>query len=163
MNATAPGHPTDQTLRSYSIGKLDDPETVVEFCKIEIKEFNRRDTSTGATTTPSGLVYRDIIRGTGKTAKPSQTCVVNYTGWLWDGTRKGKKFDSSFDRGEPFTFQLASHKVIAGWEEGVAAMHVGATRELIIPSHLAYGTRGAGGVIPPNATLFFEIELLKIK
>ncbi len=112
------------------------------------------------TKTKSGLQYHDVEEGKGKAPEAGQTCVVHYTGWLWEGGAKGKKFDSSKDRGVPFYFPVGKRKVIAGWDEGVSTMKVGGKRELIIPSDLAYGARGAGGVIPPNATLFFEIELL---
>jgi peptidylprolyl isomerase len=110
----------------------------------------------------SGLEYRDIKEGKGPTPKPGQTCVMHYTGWLWQGS-KGKKFDSSLDRGEPLPFAIGQKEVIAGWDQGVATMKVGGKRELLIPPDLAYGERGAGGVIPPNATLLFEVELLDVK
>ena len=110
-------------------------------------------------TTPSGLQYTDIVVGTGATPQPGQLAVVNYTGWLEDG----KKFDSSLDRGVPFEFRLGQGKVIKGWDEGVASMKVGGKRKLIIPPALGYGERGVPGVIPPNATLVFEIDLLDIK
>jgi peptidylprolyl isomerase len=89
--------------------------------------------------------------------------VVHYTGWLWENNEKGKKFDSSKDRGQPFSFQVGERQVIQGWDEGVAGMKVGGKRELRIPPDLGYGRRGAGGVIPPNATLFFEVELLELR
>jgi peptidylprolyl isomerase len=89
--------------------------------------------------------------------------VVHYTGWFWDGNSKGKKFDSSLDKGEPFAFHLGKKEVIRGWDEGVGRMRVGGKRELLLPPHLAYGARGAGRAIPPNATLFFEIELIEIR
>ena len=111
------------------------------------------------TKTESGLQYRDVKEGTGEKIKKGQTAVVHYTGWLWVDDAKGKKFDSSKDRGQPFDFSLGNGDVIKGWDEGVAGMKVGGTRELIIPPDLGYGGRGAGGVIPPNATLFFEVEL----
>ncbi len=110
-------------------------------------------------TTPSGLKYVDIVVGTGATPKTGQTATVHYTGWLKDGT----KFDSSLDRRQPFTFQVGAGHVIKGWDEGVVGMTVGGKRKLIIPPELAYGERGAGEDIPPNATLLFEVELLKIK
>jgi FKBP-type peptidyl-prolyl cis-trans isomerase len=114
--------------------------------------------------TDSGLEYRDIKEGTGPSPKDGQTCVMHYTGWLWQGGAKGRKFDSSVDRGQPFTFPLGARRVIAGWDEGVATMKVGGKRELLIPPALGYGARGAGGgVIPPNATLLFEVELLDVK
>jgi peptidylprolyl isomerase len=115
------------------------------------------------TTTPSGLTYTDTVDGTGASPAKGQTCVMHYTGWLWDGQAKGKKFDSSVDRGEPFEFTLGVGHVIKGWDEGVATMKVGGKRTLIIPPALGYGARGAGGVIPPNATLLFEVELLGVK
>jgi len=115
------------------------------------------------TTTPSGLKIIDIKVGTGPAPKPGQTCVMNYTGWLYDNGKKGAKFDSSLDRNQPFSFPIGQHKVIAGWDEGVATMKVGVKRTLIIPPELGYGARGAGGVIPPNATLIFDVELLAVK
>ncbi|HTS02090.1 MAG TPA: FKBP-type peptidyl-prolyl cis-trans isomerase [Thermoanaerobaculia bacterium] len=113
--------------------------------------------------TPSGLQYEDTVVGTGASPKPGQTCVMHYTGWLWENDAKGKKFDSSVDRGQPFEFQIGRGMVIKGWDEGVATMKVGGKRTLLIPPALGYGTRGAGGVIPPNATLLFEVELLGVK
>lgn len=109
-------------------------------------------------TTPSGLVYDDISEGAGEAAQAGQRVSVHYTGWLTDGT----KFDSSKDRNDPFDFPLGAGHVIRGWDEGVQGMKVGGVRKLTIPSELGYGARGAGGVIPPNATLVFEVELLKI-
>ena len=118
----------------------------------------------GATvTTPSGLKITDSKVGTGATPRPGQICVMHYTGWLYQDGAKGKKFDSSVDRGTPFEFRIGQQQVIAGWDEGVATMKVGGQRTLIIPPNLAYGSRGAGGVIPPNATLIFEVELLDVK
>lgn len=111
------------------------------------------------TKTPSGLAYKDVKTGTGPVSKAGQMVSVHYTGWLPDGT----KFDSSRDRNEPFQFPLGGHKVIPGWDEGVAGMHVGGRRLLVIPPALAYGAAGAGGVIPPNATLVFDVELLGVK
>jgi FKBP-type peptidyl-prolyl cis-trans isomerase len=112
--------------------------------------------------TDSGLEYRDIKEGAGPAPKAGQTCVMHYTGWLWNGS-KGKKFDSSVDRGEPLPFTLGKKQVIAGWDEGVSTMKVGGKRELLIPADLAYGERGYPGSIPPNATLLFEVELLEAK
>jgi peptidylprolyl isomerase len=114
-------------------------------------------------TTSSGLQITDSKIGTGATPKAGQTCVMHYTGWLYQDGAKGKKFDSSVDRGQPFEFPLGQRRVIAGWDEGVASMKVGGKRTLIIPPELGYGARGAGGVIPPNATLIFEVELLDVK
>ena len=112
---------------------------------------------------PSGLQYEDVKVGTGAQPKTGQTCVMHYTGWLWENGAKGAKFDSSVDRGKPFEFPLGQGAVIKGWDEGVATMKVGGKRNLLIPPALGYGARGAGGVIPPNATLFFEVELLGTK
>lgn len=110
-------------------------------------------------TTESGLVIEDLTPGQGEAAVAGRTVSVHYTGWLTDGT----KFDSSKDRDDPFDFPLGRGRVIPGWDEGVAGMQVGGVRKLTIPSHLAYGEYGAGGVIPPNATLVFEVELLAVR
>ena len=115
------------------------------------------------TTTASGLKIEDTKVGTGASPKTGQTCVMHYTGWLYENGQKGKKFDSSVDRNEPFEFPIGMKRVIAVWDEGVATMKVGGKRTLIIPPDLGYGARGAGGVIPPNATLMFEVELLAVK
>ena len=112
------------------------------------------------TTTPSGLQFEDTVIGIGAEAKPGHNVVVHYTGWLFENGEQGAKFDSSKDRGEPFIFPLGGGMVIKGWDEGVQGMRVGGQRTLIIPANLGYGARGAGGVIPPNATLMFEVELL---
>ena len=109
--------------------------------------------------TDSGLKYEDLAEGTGAAAAAGQRVVVHYTGWLSDG----RKFDSSRDRSEPFEFALGKGHVIRGWDEGVAGMRTGGTRRLTIPPQLGYGPRGAGGVIPPNATLVFEVELLEVR
>jgi len=114
-------------------------------------------------TTASGLQITDTVAGTGVSPKTGQTCVMHYTGWLYVNGAKGKKFDSSVDRGQPFEFPIGTHRVIAGWDEGVATMKVGGKRTLIIPPALGYGANGAGGVIPPNATLMFDVELLGVK
>ncbi len=116
-------------------------------------------------TTPSGLQYEDTVAGSGAEAKAGQQVQVHYTGWLHDpaaSNGRGAKFDSSKDRGDPFAFPLGAGHVIRGWDEGVQGMKVGGTRVLQIPADLGYGARGAGGVIPPNATLIFEVDLLKI-
>ena len=110
-------------------------------------------------TTASGLKYVDLKEGDGASPAAGQTVVVHYTGWLTNG----KKFDSSVDRKEPFSFSIGKGQVIKGWDEGVASMKVGGKRKLTIPPQLGYGARGAGGVIPPNATLVFEVELLDLK
>jgi FKBP-type peptidyl-prolyl cis-trans isomerase FkpA len=114
------------------------------------------------TSTASGLQIEDVVVGSGDTAAPGQQVSVHYTGWLYENDQAGRKFDSSKDRGQPFDFPLGGGRVIRGWDEGVAGMKVGGTRRLIIPPALGYGARGAGGVIPPNATLLFEVELLGI-
>ena len=113
---------------------------------------------TDPVTTASGLIIEDTILGTGAEAKAGLTVVVHYTGWLVDGS----KFDSSKDRNDPFAFALGRRQVISGWDEGVQGMKIGGTRKLTIPPELGYGARGAGGVIPPNATLVFEVELLDL-
>ena len=116
-------------------------------------------------TTPSGLQYEDTTVGDGAEARAGQQVSVHYTGWLHDATApdgRGRKFDSSKDRGQPFRFALGAGMVIGGWDEGVQGMLVGGTRVLLIPPNLGYGARGAGGVIPPNATLVFEVELLGV-
>lgn len=110
-------------------------------------------------TTPSGLKYIDQVVGTGEVAVAGKTVNVHYTGWL----ENGKKFDSSVDRGQAFSFPLGAGRVIKGWDEGVQGMKVGGKRKLTIPSDLGYGSRGAGGVIPPNATLIFDVELLGVR
>jgi FKBP-type peptidyl-prolyl cis-trans isomerase FkpA len=110
------------------------------------------------TTTASGLEYEDLTVGEGDVARAGHSVTVHYTGWLTDG----KKFDSSKDRGRPFSFDLGAGEVIRGWDEGVQGMQVGGVRRLTIPASLGYGARGAGGAIPPNATLVFEVELLAI-
>ncbi|MFM2058013.1 MAG: hypothetical protein RLY71_2398 [Pseudomonadota bacterium] len=117
------------------------------------------------TTTASGLQYDDTVPGTGATAQAGMHVTVHYTGWLLDPSKeggRGRKFDSSKDRGDPFDFPLGGGHVIRGWDEGVQGMRVGGTRVLVIPPELGYGARGAGGVIPPNATLVFEVELVSV-
>ncbi len=115
-----------------------------------------------ANTTPTGLIIDDVVVGTGAAAAAGQDVTVHYTGWLLFGGEKGKKFDSSKDRGTPFGFALGAGQVIKGWDEGVQGMKIGGTRTLTIPPELGYGSRGAGGAIPPNATLIFEVELLGV-
>jgi len=114
----------------------------------------------------SDLKKIDVKQGTGAEAVSGKPVVVHYTGWLYDPAKpdnKGAKFDSSRDRGQPFSFPLGAGRVIKGWDQGVAGMKVGGQRTLIIPASMAYGERGAGGVIPPNATLIFDVELLEVK
>ena len=113
-------------------------------------------------TTPSGLQYEDTVAGNGALAVKGNQVSVHYTGWLYTNGVAGNKFDSSKDRGQPFRFALGGGQVIRGWDEGVAGMKVGGTRRLVISPELGYGARGAGGVIPPNATLLFEVELLGV-
>ncbi len=134
----------------------------------ESKKSSSKETSTPMTqektepqekTTPSGLRYVDLVEGTGVSPKTGQKVTVHYTGTLENGT----KFDSSRDRSQPFQFVIGVGQVIKGWDEGVGTMKVGGRRKLIIPSKLGYGERGAGGVIPPNATLIFDVELLDVK
>ena len=113
-------------------------------------------------TTPSGLQYEDTVVGSGDVARAGQRVSVHYTGWLYQNGEQGSKFDSSKDRGQPFVFPLGAGHVIKGWDEGVQGMAVGGSRRLVIPPELGYGARGAGGVIPPNATLLFEVDLLAV-
>ena len=113
--------------------------------------------------TASGLRYQDTAVGLGALAAAGKTAVVHYTGWLDESGKKGKKFDSSIDRGQPFSFKLGAGMVIKGWDEGVAGMKIGGKRTLYIPSELGYGKRGAGGTIPPGANLIFDVELLDVK
>jgi len=114
-------------------------------------------------TTLSGLQYDDTQHGEGEVARAGQHVTVHYTGWLWENGEKGAKFDSSLDRNDPFEFGLGQGMVIQGWDEGVQGMKIGGKRSLLIPAELGYGARGAGGVIPPNATLLFEVELLGVE
>lgn len=114
-------------------------------------------------TLPSGLKYQDEVVGTGPEPKAGQQVTVQYTGWLDENGKKGRKFDSSRDRNQPFSFAIGAGQVIRGWDEGVMSMKTGGKRTLIIPPELGYGARGAGGVIPPNATLIFDVELLGAK
>ncbi|WP_430912603.1 FKBP-type peptidyl-prolyl cis-trans isomerase [Methylobacterium sp. sgz302541] len=115
------------------------------------------------TSLPSGLKYKDEVVGTGPEPKAGQKVTVQYTGWLDEGGAKGKKFDSSRDRNQPFTFTIGAGQVIQGWDVGVATMKPGGKRTLVIPPEMGYGPRGAGGVIPPNATLIFDVELIGAK
>lgn len=130
---------------------------------VQAQEKKMDNSQVTETKTASGLRYRDDKVGSGAKAEKGKTVVVHYTGWLDEGGKPGKKFDSSRDRNEPFDFPLGMGRVIAGWDEGVAGMAIGGRRTLIIPSELGYGARGAGNVIPPNATLIFDVELLEVK
>jgi len=125
--------------------------------------YTRESIVMPSTTTASGLQIEELVAGSGNAATAGQKVSVHYTGWLSQNGNKGTKFDSSLDRGEPFVFPLGKGHVIRGWDEGVAGMKVGGKRKLTIPPQLGYGARGAGGVIPPNATLVFEVELLDVK
>lgn len=133
--------------------------TVLTSCEAGDKKDEVKKDQPKTITTDSGLKYQDLKVGTGQEAKKGDTVEVHYTGWLTNG----KKFDSSLDRKEAFEFKLGAEMVIKGWDEGVAGMKVGGKRKLLIPSKLGYGARGAGNVIPPNADLVFEVELLKVK
>ncbi len=134
--------------------------TVVESTNMRAAEPGQ---AKAMTKTDSGLQYLDLQEGSGAAPLPGQRCFVHYTGWLWENDAKGKEFDSSKPRGEPFSFRLRRREVIPGWDEGVLSMKVGGKRELLVPAALAFGSRGAGGgVIPPNATLLFEVELLGV-
>jgi FKBP-type peptidyl-prolyl cis-trans isomerase len=113
-------------------------------------------------TTASGLSYEDTNPGSGEAANKGQTCLVHYTGWLWENGKKGAKFDSSLDHGEPFSFRLGAGEVISGWDEGVQGMKPGGARTLLVPPDLGYGAQGAGRTIPRNATLLFEVQLIEL-
>ncbi|MDX2099900.1 MAG: FKBP-type peptidyl-prolyl cis-trans isomerase [Leptolyngbyaceae cyanobacterium bins.59] len=132
------------------------PDTLIAEVTKPISESKKMENTIE---TPSGLKYVDLVEGTGPSPKPGQPVVVHYTGTL----ENGRKFDSSRDRDEPFQFQIGLGRVIKGWDEGVMTMKVGGQRKLIIPPDLAYGSRGAANVIPPNATLIFDVELLDVK
>ena len=124
--------------------------------------LNQKDSCSMTQKTPSGLAYEIIKEGTGKTPLAGEKVTVHYTGWLDNNGQPGKKFDSSVDRGTPFTFIIGIGQVIKGWDEGVMSMKIGEKRRLVIPAHLGYGARGAGALIPANATLIFDVELLGI-
>jgi peptidylprolyl isomerase len=149
--AASATEPTTPTQIAQAAADLMEPDATTE-------DETAMDPSDALMTTDSGLQYRDIVEGTGAMPQPGQRVTVHYVGTLEDGTQ----FDSSRDRGRPFSFTIGVGQVIRGWDEGVATMRVGGRRQLIIPSELGYGPRGAGGVIPPNATLLFDVELLRI-
>ena len=140
---------------------------VIVFGAAQAQKSKAQSVTPAAATAPTqGLKMTDVKEGTGAEAVAGKTVVVHYTGWLYDESapdHKGKKFDSSRDRGDPFDFPLGGGRVIKGWDQGVAGMKVGGQRTLVIPPEMGYGERGAGGVIPPNATLVFDVELLGIK
>ena len=129
------------------------------FTFAEEKKMNSNEAAGQVVTTESGLQYLDLVVGTGRQAKRGDTATVHYIGWLADG----KKFDSSVDRKEPFSFRVGAGQVIKGWDEGVGTMKVGGKRKLTIPPQLGYGARGAGNVIPPDAILTFDVELLELR
>jgi len=139
----------------------------VSGCKADSKSStNDQKEEMAMTQNVTELIKKDTVQGEGREAEPGFNVTVHYTGWLYDPSKpdgKGKKFDSSVDRHEPFVFFLGGGQVIQGWDEGFAGMKVGGKRTLIIPPHMGYGPYGAGGVIPPNATLIFDVELLGIK
>jgi len=135
------------------------PVPVVAATSASYKTKPARTAAAKTVRLPDGLIYTDVKIGKGRTPKPGQTAIVHYTGTFPDG----RKFDSSRDRGQPFEFALGQHRVIPCWDEGVATMRVGGRRKLVCPPQLAYGERGAGGVIPPNATLDFDVELLGVR
>lgn len=139
----------------------------VSGCKADSKSStNDQKKEMAMTQNVTELIKKDTVQGEGREAEPGFNVTVHYTGWLYDPSKpdgKGKKFDSSVDRHEPFVFFLGGGQVIQGWDEGFAGMKVGGKRTLIIPPHMGYGPYGAGGVIPPNATLIFDVELLGIK
>jgi len=163
MRLSVPVTKEFEKMRHYMFRNLPIAVAVAGVLLIAMPPSVLAQTAGKTMTTPSGLQITDSTVGTGATPKPGQICVMHYTGWLYESGKKGKKFDSSVDRNEPFEFPIGQRKVIAGWDEGVATMKVGGKRTLIIPPALGYGARGAGGVIPPNATLMFDVELLDVK
>ncbi|TAD78985.1 MAG: FKBP-type peptidyl-prolyl cis-trans isomerase [Oscillatoriales cyanobacterium] len=160
--ATANGSKLASRLISDAAAQLRSPEIAAQptdsATPEETAPVSEPSNSDKLITTESGLQYEDIVLGTGAEPRAGQTVYVHYTGTLTDGT----KFDSSRDRNQPFSFPIGTGRVIKGWDEGVISMRVGGQRRLVIPSELGYGARGAGGVIPPNATLIFDVELLRI-
>ena len=132
-------------------------------CSGGVSGTGTTEVAAAAPSPSAGLQITDTKIGTGVSPKPGQTCIVHYTGWLYENGAKGKKFDSSVDRKKPFSFVLSAHNVIEGWELGVATMKAGGKRTLVVPPALGYGSAGQGATIPPNSTLLFEIELLQVK
>ncbi|MBE9052143.1 FKBP-type peptidyl-prolyl cis-trans isomerase [Nostocales cyanobacterium LEGE 11386] len=147
------------TSTTPSLTRITEKNILIASNTMSDANFVTNPSGVNVVTNPSGLKYVELEEGTGATPEPGQTVVVHYTGTLEDGT----KFDSSRDRNRPFEFKIGVGQVIQGWDEGLSTMKVGGRRQLIIPSELGYGSRGAGGVIPPNATLLFDVELLDIK
>lgn len=137
--------------------------TLIALLGLVFTSFSAMGTATQTQMSVSGLKWQEQVPGTGPEAVAGKSVSVHYTGWLSDNGNKGKKFDSSVDRGQPFVFPLGAGRVIRGWDEGVTGMKVGGKRTLIIPAKLGYGERGAGDVIPPNAELIFDVELLKVE
>ncbi|HAC64471.1 MAG TPA: peptidylprolyl isomerase [Cyanothece sp. UBA12306] len=148
----------DQTQDQPTIATVKNTEDTLVALDTSTKETKKMD-SENTVTTDSGLKYVDLVEGTGESPTRGKTVTVHYTGTL----ENGQKFDSSRDRGQPFSFKIGVGQVIKGWDEGVMSMKVGGRRQLTIPPDLGYGARGAGGVIPPNATLIFDVELLGVK
>lgn len=137
--------------------------TLIALLGLVFTSFSAMATATQTQMSVSGLKWQEVLPGTGTEAVAGKSVSVHYTGWLSDNGNKGKKFDSSVDRGQPFVFPLGAGRVIRGWDEGVTGMKVGGKRTLIIPAKLGYGERGAGDAIPPNAELIFDVELLKVE
>jgi FKBP-type peptidyl-prolyl cis-trans isomerase FkpA len=157
-NAPADASATDEAAPAGAdSGVTAQTDTAVRVAPASSKEAEVNDPE--LTTTKSGLKYKDLTTGTGETAVKGKNARVHYTGWLVDGTQ----FDSSLDRNEPFEFKVGAGRVIQGWDEGVAGMKAGGKRRLVIPPDLGYGSQGAGSLIPPGATLVFEVELLEVK
>ncbi len=156
QTAIAAKLPTTETME---VTLPQSAQLIAQSSQTPITTAKKVEASKNYVTTASGLKYLDLVEGTGVTPKPGQTVEVHYIGTLEDGT----KFDSSRDRGTPFSFKIGAGQVIKGWDEGLSTMQMGGRRQLVIPPDLGYGSRGAGGVIPPNSTLIFDVELLGVK